>query len=230
MYFLKKIRFLLVHICLFSTIFFHSIRSVFADDLPTFYIRSIILDDDDFLSKKERSNIVTPHLNHYLSAEDINGIIQQVKSVYIQKGYPTVVVKIPLHQNLSSGMLTLQVIHGFIERIIMDKDTLKDRWQVFLAFPYMRKRFLHLKDLEQGIDQLNSLSSNTVSMCILPGRLPGSSIIQITRSVHSQFRVDTGTDNFGESNGSSIRWKSNLSIDNLFISNDTQDFRKVLNN
>jgi hemolysin activation/secretion protein len=56
---------------------------------------------------------------------------------------------------------------------------------------------LNLRDLEQGIDQINRLSSNNASLDIQPGSEPGSSEVVILNKASAPFRGSFSVDNQG---------------------------------
>lgn len=147
-------------------------------------------------------------------------LVQELKKLYIKKGYPTTQVKVVVGQSLQEGMLKILIINGFIEKIQLNKNTLRDKGKIATAFPFLKNKLLYLKRLEQGIDQINARTSSHAVLKILPGLQEGGSIIQIDHIVMNPFRVDIGSDNLGEATTGKWRGKVNLSLDNLLSIND----------
>lgn len=65
------------------------------------------------------------------------------------------------------GVLEILVIEGTVEKIIINDG--KAKGQEFTAFPGLTGGPLNLRDIDQGLDQLNRLPSNNTVMQIEPG-------------------------------------------------------------
>ena len=195
----------------------------------TYYVRRIILAHAQYLSKQAQRKLVAPYVNTFLSTLTIQQLIRDIRAYYLKQGYPTVQVHVVLGQSIQAGTLRLKIIHGFVEQINLGTNSLRDKLQLATAFPFVQGKPLYLPYLEQGIDQLNTLAANHATMTILPGKLGGGSIIQISNTVVHPWRIDIGLDNLGEEASGQLRGKLNLALDNLLSINDNFMFHYSLN-
>jgi len=188
---------------------------------PSFYVQHIVFVHAHRLSPRARRRLTAPYLHSFLTAAKIQELIRDVRAYYIQKGYPTTEVKVIPGQSLQGGVLKLQVVQGFIEHIRLGQQRFREKVQIVTAFPGLLGKPLYLPALEQGLDQINTLASNQATLKILPGQLPGGSIIQIDNRTTYPFRVDVGVDNLGDEATGRLRGKLVAGLDNLFSINDT---------
>lgn len=180
-------------------------------------IRIIEIKGSLLLSKNERRELTAPYLNRCLTVADIEKLLGEITKEYIDRGYATTRAYIPA-QDLSTGTLQIMVVEGKISSIehadpkagenIVSIDYLDDnmvsvdsriygRPNLPGAFPFTEGENLQLADLEQGIDQLNRLQSNHVSMDIQPGDKPGESRVMIKNERTRNWHVNTSYDNYG---------------------------------
>lgn len=193
------------------------------------YIQRIILTPAKYLSKREQDKLLAPYVHTFLSPARIQQLIREIRAHYILKGYPTVNAQVVLDPTAPAGTLKIELIHGFIERIRLRDNGVRDRLRLATAFPFLRGSPLYLPALGQGIDQLNSVPSSQAAMTILPGTFPGGSVIQINDLGSHPWRVDLGTDNLGEKAAGKWRGKVNIALDNLLSINDQWTFHYSIN-
>ncbi|WP_336844903.1 ShlB/FhaC/HecB family hemolysin secretion/activation protein [Providencia rettgeri] len=127
------------------------------------------------LSTKIQSQLTKPYLAHCLNFSDIQNVAKHITNYYIEQGYITSQALIP-EQDLSSRELILQVIEGHIETIEIDNSPERLIHQIF---PSQQGKILNLRDIEQGLEQLNRLSSAKYTIDIQPGSQNGYSRIII---------------------------------------------------
>ena len=108
-------------------------------------------------------------LEHYAGAcvgkQGIDVLVKSLSRQILSRGYITTRVLLP-EQDLSSGTLTLALIPGVIRRVHFTDETLRGTWKT--AFPTRDGEPLNLRDLEQGLEQMKRVSSQDVSMRIVP--------------------------------------------------------------
>lgn len=190
------------------------------DDTKCFLIKEIKLLGVESLLKKERKEIISPYQEQCLSLSDIEKLRNRINNFYIQKGYIMSRVYLVPSQNLKDGILEFQVKEGEVEDIrINDNKNLSDRTRILTAFPYDRESF-NLRDVEQGLDQINRLQSSNAIMKILPGNEAGKSIIEITNLQQRTFNAKIGYDNLGQESTGERRRVLTVQQDNLLMLND----------
>ena len=183
-----------------------------------FLLEQIILEGAEELSKKKQDEMFASHYHSCLNSEEINKVITEVTNWYIEKGFITTRLYVP-EQNVETGILNLKVVEGRVERVVQNDDHTIDRMEVYTAFPIHKNKKLNIKDMEQGIDQLNRLPSNNAQTKVMPGSSVGNSIIQVTNEQSDSFRGYVEASNSLNSNGDP---KLNLRVekDNLFYLSD----------
>jgi hemolysin activation/secretion protein len=139
------------------------------------------------------------YAGHCLGVNEITQIMGLVTRDYIERGYVTTRAYLPA-QDLHTGTLLIDVVEGVIEQLKQDDGAA--RLPLNTSFPAGAGQLLNLRDLEQGIDQLNRLQSNNATLDIQPGSQPGGSNVVIhnqpSRPVHlfvsydNQGSVSTG--------------------------------------
>ena len=105
--------------------------------------------------------------------------MRELENLYLVKGYIAVRVKMDMDRaDIPEGKIALKVLEGHIEEIRF-KDKSKGKINIFTSFPTSKGDVLNINDLDQGIDNLNSVSSNNAKLDILAGETLGGSIIEI---------------------------------------------------
>ena len=88
------------------------------------------------------------------------------------------------------------------------------------AFPCRPGDILNVRKLEQGLEQMQGVSSQTVSMRLLPAAEAGMSDIELTvkrtKPVHGLISVDDS----GLSSTGRLQLNANIAIDSPFYAND----------
>ncbi|MES2678143.1 MAG: ShlB/FhaC/HecB family hemolysin secretion/activation protein [Pseudomonadota bacterium] len=190
------------------------------DDKKCFTINEIKLTGSESLLKQERAEIIKSYQNKCLSLADIEELRVQINNFYIDKGYIMSRVYLAPNQNLKSGILEFEIKEGEIEEISINGNRkLSDRTRILTAFPYDQQSF-NLRDVEQGLDQINRLQSSNATMKILPGSEGGKSIVEIVNDEKRTTSAKIGYDNLGQESTGERRRILTLQQDNLLMLND----------
>lgn len=188
------------------------------EEADSFYIAKIELIDDT-----GKFNWLQKYLNKY-SQQKIgkNGLIELVKIATLMlanKGYATTRISIP-QQNLSNGVLLLKVVPGRIGKInVIGKDKIK--W--FNAFPIKSGDILNYRNLEQGVEQVQRLQSQSIKLQIVPSENVGESDINIFSVQGKNIRGMLIFDDSGDKNTGRYQSALNLTIENPLHLNDSLD-------
>lgn len=194
----------------------------------TQYIRRVYWDKPLYISKFSQRKLVDRYMNRFVSDLDIYHLTQEIKAYYIGIGYPTVSV-FTVTDKIHKNILIIKLIYGFVEQITLNDNSLKDRLRLAVVSPFLLKEHLNLQELEQVIDQLNTLPSSRATMQILSGTLDGGSIVQIKDVVVHPYRLDIGLDNLGDKKSGLVRYKANLDLDNVFGLNEAWSLNYTIN-
>lgn len=183
----------------------------------SFYIKQIQLDgvpkELSFLSK-----IARKHEQKHVTVSDITNIRNAFQRKLLDRGFVTSQVYIP-EQNLNAGTLQFMIIPGRVEDIRYSDSSAHGPWRT--AFPVRPGDILNIRDVEQGLEQMKHVSSQSVTMKLLPGTAVGTSIIELSikqeKPVHGSISIDnSGVESTGVYQGSFT-----ASLDQVFRANDT---------
>lgn len=181
-------------------------------------IREIVLTGVTLLPESERKRLTAPYLNRCLYAEDIEKLLADVLKAYMDRGFVAVRPYVQ-PQDLSRGRLEILIVEGKVEGLLL-KDKTWRSGNLATAFPGIQGRPLNLRDIEQGLDQLNRLASNAASMEISPGGEPGASVVSIKNEPGFPLHVAAGADNLGGLSTGRNQASYTLSWDNPLLLND----------
>ena len=183
----------------------------------SFFIHHIQLDgvpkEFTFLHKIARKNE-----QRTVTVADITNIRNSLQRKLLDRGFVTSQVYIP-EQNVNSGTLQFMVLPGRVEGIRYSNSSAHGPWRT--AFSVRSGDILNIRDVEQGLEQMKRVSSQSVTMKLLPGTSVGTSIIELSikqeKPVHGSISIDnSGLESTGVYQGSFT-----ASLDQAFRANDT---------
>jgi len=161
---------------------------------PCFNIRQIILQQATLITPDKQAKLVAPYINQCLSLARINQLVRVIFEWYVQRGYITSRAFLT-EQNLSHGILTITVLEGRLEEIRLQGAR---SYQLKMAFPTGAGRILNLRDIEQGMEQINRLRTTPVQIEIIPSAKPGYSIVNLTSTPEFPLTLGLNIDNSGQ--------------------------------
>lgn len=156
-----------------------------------------------------------PYVGRCLSLPELNAILRDITELYFDAGYITSRPYIA-PQDLSDRLLLLTVIEGKIEGIAYANPAQNEDGSIGAAFPTSEGRYLNLRDLEQGLEQLNRLQSNSARLNLLPGIEPGSTTVELDNEQSDRANLSLAIDNNGSAATGEIQGHAALGYDNLF--------------
>lgn len=189
---------------------------------PCFPVQQIEVSGITLFSEKEISPLLHQYQNRCLSMTAINTLISRLSGLYLEHGYVTSRAYIG-PQDLSNGTLKLQVLEGIAEELRSADGSISVK-QLQLAFPVTPGRYLNLRDIEQGVENLNSLGSNQATTELEPGRQQGGSAIVVLNQPSGWWRGSAGLSNTGSDSTGKYQLDANVVLDNLLGINDTVFF------
>ena len=183
----------------------------------SFYIKQIQLDgvpkELSFLNK-----IARKHEQKHVTVSDITNIRNAFQRKLLDKGYITSQVYIP-EQNLNAGTLQFMVMPGRVEEIRYSDSSVHGPWRT--AFPVRPGDILNIRDVEQGLEQMKRVSSQSVTMKLLPGTSVGTSIIELSIKQDKPVHGSISFDNSGLESTGVYQGSFTSSFDQVFRANDT---------
>lgn len=196
-------------------------------ELPCFVLREIRLIGPDRLRFSWLAATVAPFLDRCAGAAGIAKIASVLDTKLIELGFVTTKVALP-EQNLASGLLLFKLQAGRISEIRATKPgasvVADDAWGTWRnAFPVSPGDVLNVRDLEQGVEQMQRLSSQRIATELQPGDAPDTSVLVIQRqtgSLHERIHGGVTVDNSGNELLGAPQFSGYLTIENLLGLND----------
>lgn len=173
---------------------------------PCFVIHSVNLQGAQALPSSRLQPLVAQTLGKCLDLAGIDDLLRRITQAYVDAGYITSRAYIP-EQDVADGSLDILIVEGRIADIEGPFSQRTLAW----TFPSGAGEWLQLRDLEQGLDNLNRLPSNNVTMQLLPGPEAGSSIVHLANRAGSPRRYGLTLDGQNVQDGG--RWKTSLQFD-----------------
>ncbi|WP_407084089.1 ShlB/FhaC/HecB family hemolysin secretion/activation protein [Yersinia proxima] len=196
-------------------------RITFPVEKPCFVIQRVAVSGTEPLPRwLPLQRLAEQAQNQCLGAKGINLLMGQLQNRLIDHGYVTTRVLAP-QQDLNSGTLALQVVPGKIRHVALTPDS--DRHvTLFSAFPARPGNLLDLRDIEQGLENLQRVPTVQASMELIPGSAPGETDIALNWKQSKMWRLaasldDSGTRSTGRYQGGATLFLDNpLSLSDLF--------------
>lgn len=169
-------------------------------------------------------------LDHYagqcVGQQGVDTIVKGLSQAILARGYITTRVLLP-EQDLTTGTLKLVLIPGTIRHVRFADDKSRPEgsplggrgtWKT--ALPTGDGEILNLRDLEQGLEQMKRVSSQDVSMQIVPGERPGESDVVLDVKRGKPWTVVASIDNSGTRATGKLQGNLSVGIDNPLGLND----------
>jgi hemolysin activation/secretion protein len=182
-----------------------------------FFVRDIQVIGNTVL-QSEIEEIVKDSQLKYRTAtfEDLVCLRSRITQLYLAKGYVTSGAFIANNQDLSKGIVTIQVVEGELEEIVitglghLQESYLRSRLQLAAQKP------LNTNDLETGLELLviNPLFE-TVDAELTAGQKTGSNVLLINVKRARSFSASIGVDNYRAPSIGEVQGSVNLAHNNL---------------
>lgn len=157
---------------------------------------------------------------------NLQEIQKHIQDRYIKKGYLAARVYFDFSM-INKKRLNIIVSEGILEEIILinartgePENGLSGRLKKFTAFPFAEGKVLQLRHIEQGLEQMNKLSSNDAFMEVHPGAQEGGSVVMVTSGGGAENTFTLSYDNSGSASTGEYKGTASFSKDNLFSLNE----------
>ncbi len=185
-----------------------------------FPLREIKIEGDKQLSFAKRKSFSKGLIGRCVYLSEVHDVLVKITQYYVRRGFITTRAYFP-SQNLRSGILRIQIVKGIVEKVSFAKQKKQGlRSEIFTAFPFMEGSWLHLRTIEQGLDQINRLSSNAATVHLYPGTRLGYTHIVIDKPYSKPWHAAFGIDNSGSEASGQSTWSADFTYDSLFALND----------
>lgn len=162
--------------------------------------------------------IVGRYLNRCLGVSDIESLLADITRAYIEKGWISVRAYLP-QQDLSKGHLEILVVEGKVSKIEVD-DGGKQSISLGNVAPSVEGKPLNIRDLEQALDQINRLASNSATVDMLPGAESGDTVVVLHNQPGTPLHASLSLDNQGSESTGNTQAGVTLALDNPLHLND----------
>lgn len=159
-----------------------------------FTINRILLDGATLIDARRQQKLLAPWQGQCLDMARINELTNRISDWYIRRGYITSRAFLT-EQDLRSGELHLAILEGRLEKITMEGAS---GYELKMAFPGLEDNILNLRDIEQGMEQMNRTRTTPVQIEILPGDKQGWSIVHLTTTPEFPLSASVSFDNSGQ--------------------------------
>ncbi len=135
-----------------------------------------------------------------------------IQNRLIDQGYVTTRILAPA-QDLSSGVLKLIIVPGKVSNIRLS-ETSKGEVSLSTTLPLREGDLLDLRDIEQGLENLQRFPTATANFQIVPGEQPGESDLIVDWQQDEKWRLGFNLDDSGSENTGKIQANATLFLDN----------------
>ncbi|MBM7045765.1 ShlB/FhaC/HecB family hemolysin secretion/activation protein [Rhizobium lusitanum] len=168
--------------------------------------------------------ITAPYTNRCVGVGEINTLLRDLTHLYLDKGFVTSRVYVPAQDIARTKTLRLVAVEGTLSDIYVNGKPAPGSGMLATAFPGMKGEVANLRDIEQGLDQINRLSSNRAKTAMLPGQANGTSILNVENKPDHPWHLSFGNSNLGQEQTGYSRTSTSVGYDNLFGLNDQWNF------
>ncbi len=187
---------------------------------PCFSISRVDVEGMKLLSKAALDPVLTPYRNKCIGLADINVLLKNLTNLYMDAGYITSRVYVPEQDIAGTKVLRLVAAEGTLSDIYLNGKPAEYPGLLTTAFPGMKGRAANIRDVEQGLDQINRLSSNNAKTSMLPGKEPGASILNVENTPGLPWHFSVANNNLGQKSTGYSRSSISFRMDNLVNLND----------
>lgn len=185
-----------------------------------FDIKRVNVEGVSLLARPSLNLLLKPYQNTCIGLADINSLLKSITNLYVEKGYITSRVYVP-EQNISgTKVLRLVAAEGALSDVYLNGKPTDYPGLLGSAFPGLKGKPVNIRDVEQGLDQINRLSSNNAKTTMLPGKEPGTSILNVENKPDKPWSFSLTNNNLGQKSTGYSKSAMALRLDNLFKLND----------
>lgn len=181
------------------------------DEGTCFDVRDIQFSGNTLFDREELQAVVSSYRDKCLGPNQLGNLLNTVTSYYFNKGYVTSKAYLP-EQNLSDGSLTIQIVEGVLEGLL-DAEFGKGS-DLESVFNVGQQELLNLRDLEQGLENINRLQSYRATMKLLPGTELGQTRVEVAQQVNKPWQLQLKSNNSGQESTGEQQLQGLLSWDN----------------
>ncbi|UXS41200.1 ShlB/FhaC/HecB family hemolysin secretion/activation protein [Agrobacterium tumefaciens] len=193
------------------------------DDL-CFDISRVEIEGAANLSAATLGTLTRPFKDRCVGVADITSLLKAITDIYLDKGFVTSRAYVPPQDIAGTGLLRLVVVEGTIADIYLNGQPARRNGSFATAFPGMKGEVANIRDVEQGLDQINRLSSNDAKTSMLPGKEDGTSILNVENKPRKRWYASISNNNLGQKSTGYSQTNVSFGLDGLLGINDQLGF------
>lgn len=194
-------------------------KIAFPVEQPCFVIRQVDLTSpQNRLFTSMLGHLTKQAVNRCLGTQGIDLLMSYMQNRLIEKGYVTTRVLVPA-QALDRGVLQLTLLPGYVRKVTFSPNS-DDYLRLYSTFPAHARDLLNLRDIEQGLENLQRLPTVQAKTEIVPAEISGESDIVITRQQEKMWRLGFSLDDAGSRSTGGYQGGITLSLDNTLALSD----------
>ena len=192
-------------------------------DQQCFNIRRIHVTGAQLIEPDDISSAVQPFENKCLDLVGLNNVLQQITFLYVSRGFVASRAYLP-EQDIGDNNLEVVVVEGELTDIVVNGEPEAHQGKIATAFPGLKGKPLNLRDVEQGLDQINRLRSRNATVKLEPGSAQGKTQLNVEENTGKPWHVTVGADNLGSEASGEYQRTAGLEVDNVLGLNDRLTF------
>ncbi|MEL6837868.1 MAG: ShlB/FhaC/HecB family hemolysin secretion/activation protein [Pseudomonadota bacterium] len=170
------------------------------------------------LSSAEVDEALAPFRGECLDIAGINGALEAVTFLYVDKGYVTARAYLP-EQNIADRSLDITVVEGELAAVRFNGEE-RPIWQE-IVFPSLVGKSANLREIEQGLEIIRGMPAYNATMEISAGEEEGQSVLEVTATAERPWTARIAADNQGTPGSGQYQGTINLTYDHLLGLNES---------
>lgn len=170
----------------------------------------------------EIAKTLGPWQERCLGLAELNSALEAITFLYVNRGYVASRAYLP-EQDLADGSLDVLVIEGTLETTTLNGKAPVTP-QIATAFPRLLGKPVNLRDVEQGLDQINRLRSNKATIALAAGKAQGGSVLDVKIEKTRPWHFSLSADNLGSLSTGRYQSRADFGADNVLGLNDEWQF------
>lgn len=184
----------------------------FPMESPCFPISTVDLESGDERILQLVETLRRQAVGKCLGTRGIHLLMTRIQNRLIESGLITTRVLAP-SQELTSGVLRLVIVAGTVSQIRFTESS-KPEINLATAVPLSSGDPLDLRDLEQGLENLQRLPGTEARFQLLPGQRPGESVVVVDWQQEKPWRLSLTLDDAGSEQTGKREAGATLFLDN----------------
>jgi hemolysin activation/secretion protein len=191
---------------------------------PCFVVERVAVEGVRIIPGEEIETVTEPYAGRCVGITQIDDLLRKITHLYLDRGFIASRAYVPEQDIAATRALRLVVVEGSLSEIYLNGKPAPDSRLLKTAFPGVAGRPANIRDIEQGLDQINRLPSSKATTEMLPGPDEGTSILDVDIERSRPWHVSLGNNNLGQKQTGTSKSAFSFRQDNLFELNDLTSF------